>query len=127
MGHVLDVEGSSYESTFEDVDEGTEFDEKYVEEIEQYTLLGNGGRKLGKVDKRVEQLEKKLEDMSHLVNQLVGAVEELGTKRIILSEVEDELPGDIEGLPESLEIVIDKGGKEISKEFKKQANKILEK
>ena len=63
--------------------------------------------------------------MEHLVNQLVGAIEELGTKRIILPKEEDILPDDVEGLPVRKEIEIDEGGKAIAKEFKKQANKIL--
>lgn len=63
--------------------------------------------------------------MEHLVNQLVGAIEELGTKRIILPKEEAILP-DMKGLPERIEIEVDEGGKEIAKEFKKRSDKILE-
>lgn len=82
-------------------------------------------KKVEKLEKQLTETNKKLEDMEHLVNQLVGAIEELGTKRIILPKEEAILP-DMKGLPERIEIEVDEGGKEIAKEFKKRSDKILE-
>lgn len=128
MGHQVNI-SARYQMIFDDENV---FAKKYIDEYEQYILLGNGERKLGKVDKRVEILEKqlnktnkKLEDMGHLVNRLVRRLEGLGTIETIMPKVEDVLPGDIEGLPERVEIVEDSIGKMITKDLKKQADKIL--
>lgn len=63
MGHKTAV-SSKYQMLF---DNEATFIKKYIDKYEQYTLLGNGGRKLGKVDERV----KKVEDQNkQLIEQL---------------------------------------------------------
>ena len=92
MGHKLDVEGTSYESTFEDIDEGIGFDKIYAEEIEQYTLLGNG-KKLGKIDERIEKLDNQNKDLiEQLANtnkankEMIERINNLESKFRILDE-----------------------------------------
>lgn len=60
MGQAISIDGTSYEGVFDDPDE---FKKEYVENIEQFTLLGNGGQKLNKVDKKVEKLEQQNNDL----------------------------------------------------------------
>lgn len=61
MGKAIDGE-AEYEGNFDDPDE---FVNEYVENIEQFTLLGNG-KKLSKVDKKVDELKDELEAMKDL-------------------------------------------------------------
>jgi len=73
MGHAVDVEGTAYEGTFDDSDE---FEKEYVENIEQYTLLGND-KKLSKVDKRVETLETELQNMRNEMEKIKSMMQTL--------------------------------------------------
>ena len=137
MGHALEVGGTYYESTFEDIEEGTGFDDKYVEEIEQYTLLGNGGRKLGKVDKRVEKLEdqnkllieqlaetnKRNEKLENEFGNLVSEfriIKEAINKGILIEDfggIDDFSPNDKPIQPIMPKIIESKDGKKLVKDF----------
>jgi len=143
MGHKLDVEGSSYESTFEDIDEGAGFDKIYSEEIEQYTLLGNG-KKLGKVDKRVEKLEdqnkllieqlaetnKRNEAIENKFDDLESKfriIEEAINKGILIEDfggVDNFSPNDKPIQPFMPKVIESKDGKKLVKDF---IDKALEK
>lgn len=72
MGQAVDVE-AEYEGVFDDQDE---FVKEYIENIEFFTLLGNG-KKLNNVDKRVEKLEKELEEQKQYRNALSKQINEL--------------------------------------------------
>ena len=90
MGQAIDVEGE-YEGTFDDPDE---FVNEYVENIEQFTLLGNG-KKLNGVDKRVNELEisnkelvEQLANSNKRVNKLEEAINKVNKILPILIENE---------------------------------------
>lgn len=64
---------TSHEGKFDDPDE---FANEYVENIEQFTLLGNG-KKLNNVDKRVEKLEQELKTKKEYRKSLSKQMNEL--------------------------------------------------
>jgi len=76
-------------------------------------------------EEKIGVLKNKLENMERLVNQLIGAIEGLGTKIVILPKEEDVLPGDIEGLPERREIKDEEVGNRLANTFKEIADKIM--
>jgi len=77
MGHKVDIsKGSAYDEILNDSYKLAEY---YSEKIEVLTLLGNGNRKINKVDKRVndlEELNKKLVEQLAETNKKVDRLEE---------------------------------------------------
>jgi len=116
MGHKIDVEGTSYEGTFDDPDE---FALEYVENIEQYTLLGNG-KKLGIVDKRVE----KLEEQNKQLIEHIGDLKQISKILIEMKREEDRIEEAKgikfgKGYKTSMEVLEDR----VNKLYKKEIDK----
>lgn len=92
MGHKFGV-SMKYQEIFDDPEA---FVEEYVENIEPFTLLGNGGnKKLSEMDKKVEKLEVENEALK---NEIINTNEKLRkltdlVKAIILEEkdIEDKM------------------------------------
>jgi integrase len=67
MGHKGEI-SMKYKEIFEDQEEFTEI---YVENIESFTLLGNGNAKLSKLDEKVEELELQVEVQKGMIEKLI--------------------------------------------------------
>jgi integrase len=102
MGHKTQV-SHKYQEVFDDIDS---FLELYVEEIEAFTLLGNGGnKKLSEMDKKVEKLEienlglktkldglnTEMKDLKELVKAIVNDQESVIAKKMEILEQKEEL------------------------------------
>ncbi len=78
MGHKVGV-SMKYQELFDDIDA---FVEEYVENIEPFTLLGNGGnKKLTEMDKKVEKVETENKHLRNQLNDLTDLVKAMIRKQ----------------------------------------------
>ena len=89
MGQLVDVEGD-YEGTFDDPDE---FAKEYAENIEQFTLLGNGKKANKETDKRFKNIEDENKILKAEIEDLRTEVKQMFDELWHREEVDNEAKG----------------------------------